>query len=94
MNCFLCATVGGMMRPETTLDLQDLVVACYLMGRSIGGLPDELRDKAETMVCSDHDARIRKTIDDAVRLGAGRPEFEVMKPSLLRSAPPRLKQVK
>lgn len=93
MTCFLCATVGGMM-PENTLDLHDLVVACYLMGRSVGGLPEELREKAETAVCLEHGARIRKTIEDACRLGAGRPEFELMKPSLLRSAPRHLKKVK
>lgn len=93
MSCFLCATIGGVM-PNDTFDVHDLAVACYLMGRSVGGLPSELREKAETMVCEVHDARIRKTIEDACRLGAGRPEFEVMKPSLLKSAPPRLKQVK
>lgn len=91
--CFLCATIGG-MRPDNILDAHDLVVAGYLMGRAIGGLTDELRARAETGVCPEHDARLRKTIEDAVKLGEGRPEFEVMKPVLLRSVPPRLKKVK
>lgn len=93
MSCFICATLGSML-PRNAIEVHDLAVAFYLMGRSVGGLPEELRTKAELMLCPEHDALIHKTIADAVKLGAGRPEFEMMKPSLLRAAPPRLRQVK
>ena len=93
MSCFICVTLGT-GHPQNAIEVHDLAVAFYLMGRSIGGLPEELRTKAELMLCSEHDALIHKTISDAMKLGAGMPEFELMKPSLLRAAPPRLRQVK
>lgn len=97
-TCFFCGSVGDMAvaaeREQTPLGAHSIIVAGFLLGATVSQLPKESRDEVMGRVCDAHLTIMRSGIEQATALGQGNPAFEAMKPFLLRTVPPRLKQVK
>jgi hypothetical protein len=96
MECFLCASTREMVREAipSSPSFHEVIVAGFLLGTTISQLPSQTKGSVFSAVCENHMCLLRGAVEEAVKVNNGNPGFDAIKPYLLKSIPPRLKQVK